>query len=65
MKLARLPLLLLYIGTAHAAASNDPSAESCDQIRTQIKAHAGVSDKPLPQDDQPSRGVKQREHDDD
>ncbi len=46
MKLATLSLLLFCIGTVHAAAPVDSPAESCDQIRTQIKAHAGVPDKP-------------------
>lgn len=50
MKLARLSLLLLCIGTAHAAAPADttanPPSESCEQIRTQIQAHAGMPEKP-------------------
>lgn len=43
MKLPALSLLLLCVGTAHAA---DPAAESCAQIRAQIAAHVGVPERP-------------------
>lgn len=44
----RLPslLLLLCAGAAHAADPAAPAAESCDRIRAQIQAHAGVPDRP-------------------
>lgn len=46
MKYASLSLMLLCLGVAHAVAATNPPAESCDQIRAQIKAQTGVLAKP-------------------
>lgn len=47
MKLPFLSLLLLCAGAAHAAQpAANPPAESCDQIRAQIAAHAGMPERP-------------------
>lgn len=46
MKLLQLlPIFLLGFGIAHAAEPGTP-AESCDQIRDQLRAHTGLPSKP-------------------
>lgn len=46
MKLAIVPLFVLCLGAAHAATPTEPQTESCETIRAQIRAQAGVLFKP-------------------
>jgi hypothetical protein len=46
MKLAIVPLFALCLGAAHAATPTESQTESCETIRTQIKAQTGVLTKP-------------------
>lgn len=46
MKLAIASAFVLSVGLAQAATAAEPVSESCDQIRAQIKNHAGIPAKP-------------------
>lgn len=46
MKSPVILLLALCIGAAQAAAPAERQAESCEQIRAQIKAHVGMPARP-------------------
>lgn len=39
-------ILLAWLGLATAATPDASGAESCDQIRAEIKAHVGIPDRP-------------------